>query len=319
LCKGYDESGGCGITTYTCQTPGDSCGSDADCTGSSAGNLCQFDAATQHFKCNFGGCAIGRPFLVEGEAKMAKAGARADWRALALLPRIESLDAALCAELAEEWTRVALMEHASIAAFARFALQLMSLGAPPELIERATAAMADETKHAKACFALASAYAAAPLGPGPLGIDRSLEGTSLEEIVVNTIREGCVGETVAAIDAREAAEHAQDPALKQLLLVISEDETKHAELAFGFVQWALTIGGASLERVAQEELARLATQATREARHSEPNDDRLLCHGVVSSDLRRTIRAQAFEHVILPCARTLKRTETQRSSEYAVG
>jgi len=201
------------------------------------------------------------------------------------------------------------MEHASIAAFARFALQLMSLGAPPELVERATRAMADETKHAKACFALASAYSPVPVGPGPLAIDQSLEGTSLEQIVLNTIREGCVGETVAAIEAREAAEHAQDPALKQLLFVISQDETQHAELAFQFVQWALSLGDASLTAAVREEFAQLATAAARDAANAETNADELLSHGIVSQELRRAIRAQAFASVILPCAAALRATE----------
>ena len=66
---------------------------------------------------------MGRPFLVEGQARLAPRAARADSRALSLHPRLEQLDAAPCAELAEEWTRIALMEHASIAAFARISLQ----------------------------------------------------------------------------------------------------------------------------------------------------------------------------------------------------
>jgi hypothetical protein len=318
LCKGYDASGGCGITTYTCQSLSDTCGNDADCAGNSAGSLCRFDITTKHFKCEFGGCAIGRPFLVEGEARLAPPASRADWRELALLPRLEGLDAALRAELASEWTRIALMEHASIAAFARFSMQLMSLGAPAELVELTTSAMLDETKHAKACFAVASRYAPSPIGPGPLAIESSLTGTSLEEIVLNTIREGCVGETVAAIEAREAAEHAQDPALKQLLETISEDETKHAELAFRFVQWALSIGGAALETAVRHEFQALAALAQKESKAVDAtSNNQLLVHGVVPPELRRTIRAQAFTDVILPCAQALQTPADSKSQSEA--
>ncbi|MET0791881.1 MAG: ferritin-like domain-containing protein, partial [Polyangiaceae bacterium] len=255
FCKSYDSSGGCGITTFACQKPADECANDSDCrlSGASGGNLCAYDRTLEHFRCQLGGCNEGRPFLVEGEQRLAPASARADWRELALLPRLSELDAALGAHLAEQWTRIALMEHASIAAFARFSLQLLSLGAPADLIELTTAAMADETKHAKACFALASQYAGAPVGPGRLAVERSLDEMSLEQIVLNTIREGCIGETVAAIEVREAAEHATEPALRALLLEISEDEARHAELAFRFVKWALAEGDATLERAVRRE------------------------------------------------------------------
>jgi hypothetical protein len=76
---------------------------------------------------------------------------------------------------------------------------------------------------------------------------------SLEQVVLNTIREGCVGETVAAIEAREAAKHVADPALRTLLLVISQDETRHAELAFRFVKWAPSQADATLERAVNRE------------------------------------------------------------------
>ena len=305
LCKGYDSSGGCNFTNFTCQSAADTCGSDADCTGNSVGNLCRFDIEAKHFKCDFGGCAIGRPFLVEGEQRLAPVASRADWCELALLPRLERLDAELSTHVADRWTRVALMEHASIAAFARFSLQLLSLGAPPELVELATSAMADETKHAKACFAVASAYAGAPVGPGRLSVERSLNELSLREIVLTTIHEGCVGETVAAIEAREAAEHTADPALRALLLVISDDETRHAELAFRFVKWALAQGDLALEAAVRAEFALLSGETTAPKNPPSSLHREALRHGIVPDSMRAMIRHQAVRDVILPCARAL--------------
>jgi hypothetical protein len=301
LCKAYDSTGGCGLTTYSCQSPADACGSDADC----GDGHCRRGADGTSFQCVPGICAIGRPFLVEGAVRLAPSVARADWHELSLLPRLSELDAALSAQLAEQWTRIALMEHASIAAFARFTLQLMSLGAPASLIERATAAMVDETKHAKACFAVAGSYAATPLGPGRLDVERSLDESSLQEIVLNAIREGCVGETVAAIEAREAAEHALDPALRELLLVIAEDETRHAQLAYRFVQWALELGGPELERAVRREFAELAAEPPPAPRALTDSDHDLLRHGIVPEAMRQAIRGQAMEAVILPCSRAL--------------
>ena len=117
---------------------------------------------------------------------------------------------AVRAELATRWTEVALMEHASIAAFARFALEILSLGAPPELLVQTHAAMTDETVHARDAFALASAYAGRAVGPGALDVGAALSSRTPLDIVRTTILEGCIGETVAAVEAAEAREHATD-------------------------------------------------------------------------------------------------------------
>ena len=181
----------------------------------------------------------------------------------------------------------------------------MSQGAPAWLVEQATAAMADETKHAKACFAVASGYAGAPLGPGSLAVEHSLDESSLEAIVRTTIREGCVGETAAAIEAREAAEHALDPKLRELLLVIAEDETRHAQLAYSFVKWALELGDPALEEAVRREFSALAAEAPEADRTLTDSELALLQHGVVPEALRRSIRSQAISEVILPCSQSL--------------
>lgn len=315
MCKGYDASGGCDQVTYSCQTPADTCGSDLDCSATHQ-ETCRLDASGS-FRCFPTSCAIGRPFLIEGEQRQARAATRADWAELSSLPKLTGLSEQLRASLAEQWTRVALMEHASIAAFARFSLQLLSLGAPATLIELSTAAMVDETRHAKACFAMASHYGAMPLGPGHLAIERSMDESGLEAIVLNAIREGCVGETLAAIEAREAAEHASDPAVRELLARISEDETRHAELAYRFVKWALSLGGPELERAVQREFNTLATE-TRPARGALTEADKeLLEQGLVPSALRQVIRAQAIAEVILPCSRALFSREPSRAPSTA--
>jgi len=320
FCRDNDVSGGCGPTTYACQTAGDTCTNDSDCNPPPPAmawedqSTCRFDAEAAHFQCIPGGCVIGRPFLVGGTQRLSQLAARADWSELALLPELTGLTEVLRTRLGQEWTRIALMEHASIAAFARFTLQLLSLGAPAQLIEQASAAMVDETKHAKACFALASAYARAPLGPGPLAVEHSLDDSALIEIVLNTIHEGCVGETVAAIEAREAAEHASDPALRELLLLISDDETRHAELAYRFLKWALSLGNAQLEQAVRRELALLAAEPLPARAALSEREGELLRHGIVPDALRRLIRGRALTEVILPCSLALFRSETRRAA-----
>jgi hypothetical protein len=95
-----------------------------------------------------------------------------------------------------DWLQSALFEHASIASFARLALDLMAFGAPPDLIEDAHRAALDEIRHARICFGLAGGKE----GPGPLVTPPGV--TSLAELVRETIREGCVNETLAALRPR---------------------------------------------------------------------------------------------------------------------
>ncbi len=292
MCVAYTSEPGCGGVQFACQTEDDECASDADCSGNA-----QCTKRDGKLACEEIACAIGRPFLVHGGERLAEACARGDWTA-ALRPQLDGLDPALRAQLAERWTQIGLMEHASVAAFARFALQLLAQGAPPSLLDATHEAMRDETRHATLCFALASAYAGRSLGPGALPVDGALDDADAESILRMVIREGCIGETVAAIEAAEAAEHARDPVVRQVLAQIAADEQRHAELAWRYVSWALS-RDARLARVLRQEIARA------DAPEVDASDDALLVHGIVGEPMRARLRARTLREVIAPCARAL--------------
>jgi len=202
-----------------------------------------------------------------------------------------------------QWAEIALMEHASIAAFARFTLQLMHLGAPRGLVELSQRAMWDETSHAKACFALAARYLGSPVGPGRLPMDAALQDIELGQIVLTAFREGCVGETVATLEAREACDAATDPWVRRVLAQIAIDELRHSELAWQFVRWALDRGGASLQRELAAEVARLTSEASRvPSRADSPGAPD---HGILSARAKAQVRRRALTDVVLPCARQL--------------
>ena len=230
-CASYDIS--CGTTPFACQKPADECvGNDCQdfgsCVATAEGRVCE-DLP-----------ACGRPFLVESNARVAPVVAGSSWHAGgSALPAVDHLGDVERAELAEHWTKMGQLEHASIAAFARFSLQLLSLGAPPELVDECTRALADETAHAKLCFGIASAYAGCAIGPGALDITGSLHVTTLTDIVDLVIAEGCFGETNAALEALQAAESASDPVIVAAYTRIARDEERHAALAFRFLRWAL--------------------------------------------------------------------------------
>jgi hypothetical protein len=288
---------------FACQTPADTCGGNKDCTDGGAFEVCGYaDASHQCVQ----SCVFGRPFLVHGAARTATTEERADWQARVLEPSAEGLSARQREAVAGGWATMAAMEHASIAAFARFALQLLSVGAPSGLVERAHEAMRDETEHAKMCFALASRYAGRPIGPSALPVRDALAEIDPESILRTTILEGCIGETVAAIEAAEALEHTQDPALRVVLATIAEDETRHAELAWRYLRWA-TAHDEALRTLAAETFASAIAAARRPtcAPDDDPTDEVLLAFGIVPQRLREDLRSRVLREVIAPCADAL--------------
>ena len=251
-------------------------------------------------------CAVGRPFLVAGTARCAELVARADWLAGDVRPDLAGLGPEARRALGEAWQGAAAMEHASIAAFARFVLELMSLGAPAELIDESTRAMSDESEHAKLCFSLASTYLGVCRGPGPLETQDSLLGRDLHAIVITALREGCIGETVAALEAAEALEHATDEAVRRVLERISVDEMRHAALAWRFVRWALSNAELGLRQAVRAELdAALTENDLARPRAPEPADANLLAHGILPEAHRRELRWHVVRDLIGPCATAL--------------
>ncbi len=226
---------------------------------------------------------------------------RADWSDT-LVPDVEGVPIKLRAELASRWTLVAQTKHASIAAFARFSLQLLALGAPADLLERTHQALIDETAHARSAFALASAYAGRPIGPDRLGIEgANASDVDLAEVVRLVVREGCVGETVAAIEASEAEGRCVDPVVRRVLARIAIEEGRHAELAWRTVRWALDSGDPRVREVLDGELTRLQEETADTAPPTTSDaDERFLAWGCVTDGLRAVLRASTLERVVLP-------------------
>lgn len=246
----------------------------------------------------------GRPFYVQDIARTAVAMPRGDWSG-DLRPEVEGLAPAERRALARAWLEDGLAEHASIAAFSRFVMQLLALGASADLVRDAHAALADEIAHAELCFGLASAYLGAPLGPAPLPIDGALEGADdLHAVVVDAVREGCIGETLAALQAEAARDAASDPAVRVVLDRIATDEARHAVLAWRFVVWAIGQGGDPVRAVAADAFVRYGTVA----RTQDPGtvDTAVMReHGRLPAREQAEVIARAIAQVIRPSAAAL--------------
>ncbi|MEM6990282.1 MAG: ferritin-like domain-containing protein [Myxococcota bacterium] len=179
----------------------------------------------------------GRPFVVAGRSRTADTRARADWHRDG--GDVLSAPADMREIIATGWLQHAAFEHASVASFSRFVLQLLHCGAPADLVADASRALHDEVEHARAFFGFASRYRGHPVGPGRLAIEGGLDACTVEHAVLSAVREGCIAETVSAWHVRVAARHAKSATMAHTLTEIADEEFEHAMLAWRFVAWAI--------------------------------------------------------------------------------
>lgn len=185
-----------------------------------------------------------------------------------------------------------------MASFARFALELMGAGAPAELIEDAQRASLDEIVHARLCFSLASGFAGKALGPSALRVKDAELDRGLPELAVAVLREGAVGETLAAALAREQLALAGDALCREGLEVIARDEAAHALLAWRFLRYAVDRGGQQVV----ESLRAAAAAAPRTL--SEPSvaapNEVWNHYGRLTPEQQRAVVSEAWDSVISP-------------------
>jgi hypothetical protein len=252
-------------------------------------------------------CVGGRPWVIDGQLTTA-----------ALVGEIPPGDP-LAEALARAWAQDGLYEHASVASFARVVYELMSVGAPAELIRATQAALRDEIEHARLCFALASRYAGVTLGsgrgqglaPGPLPLVSNFanSGTVLDSragdpaaIALAVFEEGCINESMAAAEAAVAAQACREPETQRVLERIAADETRHAALAWRTLRWLLDshpgVVAPALRRCVASTARPLPTAPFRVIQDVHA----LRRHGRLSSHERAAIHRRVFAEMIAPLA-----------------
>lgn len=265
-------------------------------------------------------CGVGRPYTDAGGALSAEAqwGEASQWIADEA-PCTDGLTTEIRELLAAAWCRDGMYEHASVASFARFAMELMAVGAPPDLVAAAHVAAADEVRHAKACLSLAAGYAGRPLAPGgfPFG-GHAVIADDLAEIAARAAYEGCVGETVAAIQAAEQLSTARDPRVRAVLAAIAEEEAQHAELAWKTVAWAIERGGDEV-RGAVGRAIEAAVGELLDSPDEPPREEaiarQLAAHGRLDAARIAALRRRAIRDVVAPCAERLLAVKPSLSEE----
>lgn len=250
----------------------------------------------------------------------APLAARDDWRSSSVDDLSATLEArrrlpeGLLPVLARVWTDAALRAHGAVAAYARFSLQLMSLGAPPQLLHGCSQAMQDEIAHAQACFSLARRYGGSDVGPGRLPAAELGSDPDLTAVVLDVVQRGCIREAVGALSAREALEHCQDAATREVLVRHHAAKAQQAQLAWRFVAWALR--GAGRELPDHVRVAFLTALTPERSPGALGELDRMLLrHGVLSDGQRTALEQRVLREVVLPCMEALlSRAETPRPS-----
>ena len=230
------------------------------------------------------GSICGRPLVdAEGNAQFAPVVPREGWAE-------PDSGAALPLDAARLWAKDAAAEHASIASFARLALDLSAHGAPAHLLGGVAAAMADEVRHARDAYAIAS-RGRAPVGPGALPVPSAATPT-LAQLAADTVRDGIVNESIAAAIGAARLATATDPEVCRALRAVVDDEARHAALAWEIVAWACTVGGDEVLTAANLALTQALDAAERAPVDDEPSAP---AWGACGADAIRTARRLAVE------------------------
>ncbi len=301
LCQRQTHYDVCSQRYYiqACQSSDDECRADRDCVDQGLGDECHYSRTGGNYICTAStGGDCGRPFTIEGRARMAGTTRRGDWSATV---EEQPVDAAVAAW----WLRAAQAEHASVASFSRFALELMHLGAPPDLLAEAHMAGLDEIRHAQLCFGMASAHGAGAVGPGALSVEGALSGgLDIVSIARRLVEEACVGETLAALEAAEGARLATEPLARAALSEIAADEQRHATLGWRCLRWVLA-------RCAPSERAEVVSALHAAiARDDQPTGSArgLQAHGILDPEARRELFAAGRRAILVPLAASLTGT-----------
>ena len=128
------------------------------------------------------------------------------------------------------------MEAASVYAFDLLEVELEAHGAPEPMRAAARHSAFDEVRHTQMMRALAARFGAEYEAPV---VDSPSKIRSLEELAIENAKEGCVGESFAALVAGWQACHARDPVVARTMTLIAADEARHADLSWDVHAWAM--------------------------------------------------------------------------------
>lgn len=144
-------------------------------------------------------------------------------------------------------------------------------------------------------YGLATRYGGIETGPGKRALPDSTAVDPVS-VVLETLRDGCVGESVAAEIAREASRCAREPEVAEALAGIAADEQAHAELAWRTVAWLAVEHGAPVHDAIRRFSAGLADTSDETVDGVD-----LSAHGALGVRAQLAVRRAVLRDVVRPC------------------
>jgi hypothetical protein len=179
----------------------------------------------------------GRQLRRRGKPQVSELVDSRDW--IVALPAVQGPALA-----ADAWRDNGKTEHASVAAFALHAAELIAVGAPPVLIEAAHKDALDESEHTRLCMSLAHAIDGRARGPAPFAVARESEmglprSLALARLASSSLLEGALYEAVSAAVVARLIPRAGDVTIARVLKQIASDEGRHAAHAWDVIAWCV--------------------------------------------------------------------------------
>ncbi len=263
-----------------------------------------------------GPCGKGRP-VRDGEAFCVADTIASDaWTresALeidAIAPEVRALGPRVVAPFAAHLRAMGALEHASIPAVSRMALDLVALGAPPDLIADAHVAALDEVRHARFALGLAKALDGRDESPGPLPLPVVEPGADVAKLAIETVVDGCVQETIGSALIRASARACTVPSLARALAAVADDEERHGVLAFRVARFL--IGRlAPHARAEVEATIRAVVTSWSSSPSKQPAPPEL---GLLDPEAERAYAAEALAKVVAPAIELLLATTPVREA-----
>jgi hypothetical protein len=100
--------------------------------------------------------------------------------------------------------------------------------------------------------------------------------------------------------------------VREVLEVTVEDETRHAELAFRFVAWALDVGGDDARNAVIRALSGFRPPATSPENLEGVDLDVYRAHGRIPAREARIMAERALQQIVVPCICALLERSTPR-------
>ena len=132
-------------------------------------------------------------------------------------------------------------------------------------------------------------------------------GSDAFAIMTGTILEGCIGETIAAVEAAHRLVGTTDAAVARALTRVVDEEGRHAAMAWRALAWLLDVGGEPAWIAVQQ-----AFDAPRTAASGPEHVGAGVHHGLLGRAALRVAHQQAWNDVIRPAwhARRAERMES---------